>query len=1379
MESRTIHKLKKQGLLLLLAGIPFVSACIAFLPSATSKSEEERKWFLLDLVSSPDRNALISSPPTVGADGYDPALFTVDQKEDQEEIAVPIYGKHYVSVGHIFDIDVDTSKIPGAPEQYESVVMPPGQFAEITYEYDERMLRERGLIEEFQVFSYDKRSGQWIPAIDVEVDLENNRVTARTNHFTPFVLTALPAPADGGVFTPPQCIVDVLDDPAGSMTGPKWSRIDVGFKYYLDRGYTIQHNNAFYDLKLNESLGIATCNGGNHSSSSVFCGPQGQHKYNSDPDYLDFQLPFNAKVYIMYDGRGSVRANWLADMGFAQVADTFIETTDDAQYYEVYEKEYVAGSQVTLPGNHYDIDNPNQIRTNYFVAVLPQGDWAADAGIDCSGEPLRPASPEGISLIPGSDQISIVLDQTIDRDVSGLIVRRRLQEPSLSPEYGEAVGLAIEEPGYIVDTGLTEGMTYYYSFFAVTESGLYSPPLVLQIQTGPDDDGDGLANYYEINPSNTYYGGDGTKSNMADTDSDGIDDLTEILRLTDPTNGDHSDPVITLFEDDGTNSTMPVARFNIEVDDASPITGWYLSTGSEPPANDSEDWLTEEPTTWSVQQLGELTLNLWVRDEAGNVSEMASLELDFPYFEYAKSFAIFDPRDNEYQHNNVDPISGPPNQGQAGWNATTHSFGQEFVLSVSGGSGVWVQSADAIGTSVFEFSGPSPLPNGSVISAIAYDSRDDFWLVSYYIADGFSPDPMCPVVNHLQCFVTLRYDEGNKELITLDSKYTSIPENATRWNDGSPIALRLNDVGFAQIVNAQYLLEDYDTSINQYPWHEYMLIFHGQVEDGIISNLTFSHQWSYEHLPGQEVVASQNRPGWTRKAISPSGESIVVIAPPNGVRSPRGWNSNQGLDVYRVDLVAPSLAPESRTHRIGSFFGQVQYFDLAFVTETELLALSENGLELLQFDPATYQIQQRSVLMPITGGVESGRLELSRSGSLGIIKHGTAKLIFSYDPTEKDIPWSTPMDDLRPGGSTPVDRVAFQDFARGNQPPRLTVRLDKGYRIVHPGGIIYPFTGVYTAGQDCADPSFFSNGYQSSPSSKWNMAQVKYSDPDASKCGVSDSPSVLGQAGSSAPSASALQTPMDIFPNLDLRNSWLHRIFMEDLLGPVGRRICPQTLSLYGNNDAGIPITPREAGDYSLTIQATDSRGTCEGRDQTATATLHLRARERYRDSSWELIRTDSYPEPRSDLLHFTLESNISGAPKRFSRFRCQVNTVVCIRWGHLFACLPNSHLGLVNVAEESEAKCGPPIFFMKRWVSPNGNAAPLSAYKPLRKYYYKADHYWNESWDQSVYNTINFEQDIDPFDTADFRGLLFIQTETMIPIETLYNGHWFGYEDL
>ncbi len=86
----------------------------------------------------------------------------------------------------------------------------------------------------------------------------------------------------------------------------------------------------------------------------------------------------------------------------------------------------------------------------------------------------------------------------------------------------------------------------------------------------------------------------------------------------------------------------------------------------------------------------------------------------------------------------------------------------------------------------------------------------------------------------------------------------------------------------------------------------------------------------------------------------------------------------------------------------------------------------------------------------------------------------------------------------------------------------------------------------------------------------------------------------------------------------------------------------------------------------------------------------------------------------------------------------------------------------------------------MHRWVSPNGNAAPLSAYKPLRKYYYKADHYWNESWDQSGLNPVTWENtDIDPFSAEDRRGLLFIQTEKVVPLDYLYVGHWTGYEDL
>ena len=1345
MESRIIRTLRKQGFLLLISCASLLTACIAFLPSATSKSEEERKWFLLGLVSSPEQNALISSPPTVGADGYDPALFTVDQREDQEEIAVPIYGKHYVSVGHIYDLDVDTSRIPGAPEEYESVIMPPGQFAEITYEYDEQLLRERGLIEEFQVFSYDERSGEWIPAIDVEVDIANNRVVARTNHFTPFVLTALPQPADGGVFTPPQCIVDALDDPAGSMPGPKWSRIDVGFKYYLDRGYTIKHNNAFYDLSLNESLGIATCNGGSHASSTIFCGPQGQHKYNTDSNYLDFQIPFNAKVYVMYDARGAVRANWLADMGFSQVPDTYIETTDEAQFYEVYEKDYASGSQVTLPGNHHDLNNPNQIRTNYFVAVLPQGDWAADAGIDCSGEPLRPASPEGISLIPGSDQIAIVLDQTMERDVTGLIVRRRLQEPSLSPEFGEAVGLGIEEPGYIIDSGLTEGMTYYYSFFAVTETGLYSPPLVLQVQTGPDDDGDGLANYYEINPSNVYYGGEGTKSNMEDTDSDGIDDLTEILHLTDPTNGDHTDPVVTVFEDDGTISTMPVARFNIEVDDESGITGWFLSTGTEPPANDSADWLTEEPTTWSVQELGELTLNLWVRDEAGNVSEMATLELDFPYFEYADSFMrwTLDPdRVIEYEIT-VQNLTGSGANSDSGVSPSRGlGFGQSRVmrLTESGKLRAYYFSAEQGPDYEAEFQlaeifGPMDEFAPMALARLHYNAINDFWV-------AIMTYPFCPGDSF--CLQTFRYDPQLKQ-------FTSLSKN--KFYSGT-----------SGVIFPNRLDSHLTPSGRHFTLKSYYRFYGTEIDENGVLGKTYISESHLESGLGNDtsVVAFSNDLSW------------ALLAGNAG-------NDTRGIRVLRYDestalnnLASPkSVWPHMATYLNTRFFGEIQ-----FAGDDRVLVCTDQGLELLQFSRATGNLAFDRVLISAPGSLEDKSLFMAADGVHFIFRDGSSAALYAFQRNND----SVRLVESFPGSNwSHRDQLTFSISQGGNQPPHLTIETDKGYPVVHPGGIMYPFSGVYTPGRDCADPSAFSDGYQSNPSSKWNMARIQYSDPDAKKCGVSDSPAQLARLDSSAPSASALETPMDIFPNLrmDTMNSWHIRRFMEDQLGPVGRIICPQALTFYGNNDGGIPLTPREAGDYSVTVAATDSRGTCEGRDQTATATLHLRARERHPGSDWELIRTDEYPEPQSDLLHFTLESDNSGTAKQFTRFRCQVNTVVCVRWGHLFACLPNSHLGLVNVAEKSDAKCGPPIFFMKRWVSPNGNAAPLSAYKPLRKYYYKADHYWNESWDQSVYNTINFEQEIDPFDTADFRGLLFIQTETMLPIETLYNGKWFGYEDL
>ncbi|MBR30911.1 MAG: hypothetical protein CMN77_06325 [Spirochaetaceae bacterium] len=1372
MESRTIHKLKKQGLLLLLAGIPFVSACIAFLPSATSKSEEERKWFLLDLVSSPDRNALISSPPTVGADGYDPALFTVDQKEDQEEIAVPIYGKHYVSVGHIFDIDVDTSKIPGAPEEYQSVFMPEGHVAEITYEYDERLLRERGLMEEFQVFYYHKGSDRWYPLTDVKVDTQNNRVTARTNHFTPFVLTALPAPADGGVFDPPQCIVDALDDPSGSMAGPKWSRLDVGFKYYIDRGYTIRHNEDFYDLGFNEALGIATCNGGNHASSSIFCGPQGQHKYNKDPDYLDFSLPFDAKVYVMYDRRGTERAGWLADMGFTQIPDKFIESTDGVGYYLVYEKEYPSGSQVTLPGNHYDLANPNQIDTNYFVAVLPQGDWAADAGIDCSGEPLRPASPEGISLIPGSDQVSIVLDQTIDRDVTGLIVRRRLLEPSLSPEYGEAVGLAIEDPGYIIDAGLTEGMTYYYSFFAVTDSGLYSPPLVIEVQTGSDDDGDGLANYYENNPSIVYYGGDGTNSNEADTDADGIDDLTEILNLTDPTHSDHTNPVITAFEDDGTISTIPVARFNIEVDDISPITGWYLSTGTEPPPNDSTNWLTEEPTTWDVPQIGELSLNLWVRDEAGNVSEMATLELDFPYLNYSNRFIIFDPRDDDFQTTTTNPTDLAYYLEHTGTDATTNSFGKNYLLSISGGQSAFVQHAGNIGTADYDLSGSSPLPPGSVISSLQYNSNQDYWLVSYFIREGYSPTTECPVVKQAQCFMTLRYNESTDTLVTLDSAHITIPDVATRWGDPGELILDPSGPGFLIAMNAQYVLENVDNSINQYPWHEYVILIHGTIENGQIQELLFSHKWALEYLPGEEIPANLNQKGWTRQAISPSGEVLVLTAPPQGVRSPRGWNSMNGIDVYSLDFSDPGMDPEARVQKVGTFFHLIRYFDVAFISETEALAITSTGLERLVFDPASRHFTSRTPVHNFGETVASGQLHMGPDNTIGMVKYGNRAQLFAYDSENVRISWTKTLVDLRPEGLEEVDRVTFNHLPQGNQPPRITFELDPGKRILTPEGWSYPFRGVYRPNAGCSSGDWFWSTLDGAdPYGKWSVGKVRYSDPDAQRCDIANTPINLSQSGTTSPGPGSLETPMDLFTGVETNGQKARAVLqiLESLIGSQASRLCPTKLLADQRVQNIFPITPREAGDYQITVEATDSPGSCEGRDQTVRATLLLRARRPQGDPRHGFIQPEYYPKAPGSLQKFSLSEAPSPAPsgtvELYHRFQCDYQYVVCVIRGSFGPeCFFERDITESIVAPATHASCGS-----------EQNKTP----------------YWHTTFYQGLVpgsgNGIIYHapKNVElPFPQGLFmdgaHGFIFLRNDTkLLNYAPLYHGQWSGYEDL
>ncbi|MEQ8351149.1 MAG: hypothetical protein RH862_06680 [Leptospiraceae bacterium] len=1327
-------------------------SCIAVLTSENSKSEEDRKWALLGLVSSPEQNALISTPPTVAMEGYDPALFQVEQRSEPEEIAVPIYGEHYVSIGHIFDIDIDTSQMPGAPEEYETVVLPPGQMAELTYEYDEAMLEEKGLIEEFQVFSYDAASGQWIPAMELEVDRENNRVIARTNHFTPFVITALPQPADGGVYEPPQCIVDALQDPAGGLTGPKWSRLDVGFKYYIDRGYTIRHNDEFYDLKLNESLGISTCNGGTHASSSSYCGTEAQHKHSAAIDYLDFSIPFDAKVYVMYDSRGTERAGWLDDLGFTIIEDTYVETTDDVRYYEVYEKDYSAGSQVTLPGNHYDLGSPNQINTNYFVAVLPQGDWATQAGIDCSGQPLRPAKPEGISLIPGSDRISIVLDQQIEREVTGLIVRRRLQEPAMSPERGEALGLDIQDPGYMIDTGLTEGMVYYYSFFAVTDDGLYSAPLILSAQTGPDDDGDGLANYYENNPSIVYYGGNGTEPSQDDTDSDGIDDLTEVLEGTDPTHSDHTAPVIIGFNDNRTINTIPMARFHIEVEDESEITGYYISEGTTPLPNNSNEWITEKPNTWPIESLGEVTLNLWVRDEAGNVSEMASLELEFPYFSYTEKLIIFSA---EYPAASLIPLDWanfntriPSGIGPSP-DYTEYAFGQGGLLAINGTS---IRFLSEDGQNEI-FTANSPLPDNAVVDSLDYDADDDFWILSYHLeSEPTSVD--CDTIWNSQCFVSLRINpsEGSYQVVdTIIAGAPASPSSFRREGQESNYDSNQNRLSI-QITRVSY----YNGGFVSVP----LLIMVDFSNDQFnLQHLVLDQRFFWPHpLPTDPAFV----PNF---AFAPDDPLVVMTGTPatRGENGLHVMRRNTGTFDYFESQIGNVWQP------LGTYLPEYTYESVGFLSEDRLLAVRVGAVDLLAFDTTTGAISFIKQMDADASITEGSTLEISESGDVAIILTAEHSRLLMINKEREEI-WRRKLIGHNPAAGT--RGIAFLDRKRGNQPPSMSFGLARSHPVVTPAGLIFPFTGMVDPGQECYHYGTFWGGYDQNPTHKWQLAEVKYRDPDHQSCGVGQQPASISIVNSSTPTPSSLEIPFNLHTGLNFSelNAAQQLTLMETLVGDQKTKVCPGVLEQADNSGIGIPITAKDVGDYSITVQATDSRGSCEGSDQTARATLTLKARERIANTESFHIRSNEYPEPRSDMEHFSLEYNPrTRRAQDYTHFQCRVHSVACIRIGHLFLCGDNTHLSAPHVAKSSEAKCGPPLFFLKRWTSRTGVSAPLQQYKPLYKYHDKANHYWNESWDTPAF---------DPFPTEDKRGFLFIQTEQFVLLERLYYGKWMGFQE-
>jgi alpha-tubulin suppressor-like RCC1 family protein len=540
---------------------------------------------------------------------------------------------HYVPISNVIDIK-DRNHFNGV--NFGS------SFAKIIFNYDSSKLSEQNLSTEFAVFYYDVDDETWKAVNKVVTDITSRTVTAYTNHFTAFVLTAIPG-SEGGVPNAPSCITADYPSGIGGSGQAVLSTVSSAFKYYRDRDYFIKPLSGtgasaenvitFNALGLENSLGIATCNG--FSGAATFdCGPANNHKLFSGNSYVEFTAHEDIDLYLMYDTRGGINrfdisqdAPWIVTSGFVNTG-YFIETTDAVQYYSVYKKSYNKGDFVKLDGNVKGVTDPG-IATNYWLIMKPKGILAnSSANLLCvaSQDFITTDPVKNAEAFPGKTSVTLRWENPKNRDFSGVVIRRSKIAPPANPLQGEEpVGTKFTSQSFR-DTTALANTTYFYSIFSYDKNNNYQISSSLIAITGNDTDNDFINNLTE----NTYIHPSTLKTNasVSDTDSDGVIDGDEIAYGTDPTNPDISKPIVSSI-----NLVSPAETSNLKIDflinasDNIGITGWLITESGDRPISSSSDWLSIKPTSFNLNPLignGTRKIYVWVKDVAGNVNILSA-----------------------------------------------------------------------------------------------------------------------------------------------------------------------------------------------------------------------------------------------------------------------------------------------------------------------------------------------------------------------------------------------------------------------------------------------------------------------------------------------------------------------------------------------------------------------------------------------------------------------------------------------------------------------------------------------------------------------------------------------------------------------------------